>query len=154
MKQCNTCKETLPLDRFSKKSAAKDGLQPRCKGCIREYQKAYMQDPKKRKQRLDYHRVYNADNKLQRAIQMGKRRVEKVGLGAQADDIRVEELVAYWRRQSIDPSVCYLCNVDLSTLDPNDRTVDHMVPVSRGGTHTLENLFPCCRDCNHTKFAS
>jgi 5-methylcytosine-specific restriction endonuclease McrA len=30
-------------------------------------------------------------------------------------------------------------------------TVDHLVPQSRGGAHTWENLAACCGPCNHTK---
>lgn len=28
---------------------------------------------------------------------------------------------------------------------------DHRVPVTHGGGHTLDNLFPCCEDCNRCK---
>jgi 5-methylcytosine-specific restriction endonuclease McrA len=30
-------------------------------------------------------------------------------------------------------------------------TVDHVVPVSKGGTEDLSNLVPCCRACNYSK---
>ena len=30
-------------------------------------------------------------------------------------------------------------------------TVDHLMPQSRGGGHTWENLAACCSRCNHTK---
>ncbi len=30
-------------------------------------------------------------------------------------------------------------------------TVDHIMPRSRGGTNTWENLIACCLDCNSTK---
>lgn len=29
--------------------------------------------------------------------------------------------------------------------------VDHVVPVSKGGTHSIANLVPCCARCNRTK---
>ncbi len=34
------------------------------------------------------------------------------------------------------------------------RTQDHVVPISRGGTHTADNVVPACQSCNsrkHTK---
>lgn len=31
--------------------------------------------------------------------------------------------------------------------------VDHVVPLSRGGTHSVENLAPACRPCNRAKGA-
>lgn len=30
-------------------------------------------------------------------------------------------------------------------------TIDHVVPRSRGGTHSWENCVACCADCNHRK---
>ncbi|WP_157810308.1 HNH endonuclease [Vibrio sp. HA2012] len=34
---------------------------------------------------------------------------------------------------------------------PNSFTVDHVVPVSRGGKHDIDNLIPACRTCNGSK---
>ncbi len=31
--------------------------------------------------------------------------------------------------------------------------VDHLQPLSKGGEHTLENLAPCCGECNSLKQA-
>jgi 5-methylcytosine-specific restriction endonuclease McrA len=31
------------------------------------------------------------------------------------------------------------------------RTIDHQVPISRGGRHTAGNLVMACRDCNGRK---
>ncbi len=28
---------------------------------------------------------------------------------------------------------------------------DHVVPLSKGGTHSLDNVVPSCRDCNLRK---
>lgn len=30
-------------------------------------------------------------------------------------------------------------------------TVDHVVPISKGGTNSIENLIPCCGSCNSSK---
>ncbi len=30
---------------------------------------------------------------------------------------------------------------------------DHIIPLSRGGTHTLDNVVPACRSCNSSKHA-
>lgn len=32
-----------------------------------------------------------------------------------------------------------------------DLTIDHMIPISRGGQHTFSNLCCCCRTCNEEK---
>lgn len=47
------------------------------------------------------------------------------------------------RRQML-PAPCAYCG------QPAD-TIDHVIPVSAGGTNHRENLVPCCRSCNQRK---
>jgi 5-methylcytosine-specific restriction endonuclease McrA len=32
-----------------------------------------------------------------------------------------------------------------------DITLDHIIPRSRGGTNTIQNILPCCKNCNNSK---
>jgi hypothetical protein len=34
---------------------------------------------------------------------------------------------------------------------PDRLTMDHLVPISRGGDHSIENVVPACRSCNSRK---
>lgn len=34
---------------------------------------------------------------------------------------------------------------------PSQLTIDHVVPLAKGGTHTPENLVPACKACNSAK---
>ncbi len=43
---------------------------------------------------------------------------------------------------------CYLCGVGLTV---GTWTMDHVIPLSRGGLHLLSNMRPCCRSCNSQK---
>lgn len=45
-------------------------------------------------------------------------------------------------------STCYYCP---TPLDENNFTIDHLKPVSKGGTNHLNNLVPACRGCNFSK---
>ena len=47
-----------------------------------------------------------------------------------------------------DKGKCYLCGKEPKGWH---LTLDHMVPLSRGGDHTPENLRVCCRKCNNAK---
>ena len=43
-----------------------------------------------------------------------------------------------------DSSTCVYCGASATSID-------HVVPRSRGGTHTWDNVVAACRRCNHTK---
>jgi 5-methylcytosine-specific restriction endonuclease McrA len=45
---------------------------------------------------------------------------------------------------------CQLCDKDLSNL-PNDRIIDHKIPLSKLGSNRIENLWLLCGDCDKNK---
>jgi 5-methylcytosine-specific restriction endonuclease McrA len=47
-----------------------------------------------------------------------------------------------------DRNTCQYCGVILAA---SDLTLDHVLPRSRGGASTWENLVACCHACNHDK---
>ncbi|MDR3724967.1 MAG: HNH endonuclease [Terracidiphilus sp.] len=47
-----------------------------------------------------------------------------------------------------DRNTCQYCGV---VLAPSDLTLDHVLPRSRGGASTWENLVACCHSCNRRK---
>jgi 5-methylcytosine-specific restriction endonuclease McrA len=47
-----------------------------------------------------------------------------------------------------DRNTCQYCGVVLSSAE---LTLDHVVPRSRGGNSTWENLVACCHPCNRKK---
>ena len=57
-----------------------------------------------------------------------------------------------------DGMVCYLCGIELKLGDfdssPDSPTLDHVIPLARGGSHTPDNLRPCCFACNSKKSAA
>ena len=53
-----------------------------------------------------------------------------------------------WWQQKLAIGVCYYCG---SIFEPRDLTMDHIVPLARGGRSTKENLVTCCKDCNNRK---
>ena len=49
---------------------------------------------------------------------------------------------------------CKYCNCDLDFSVKNSVHLDHVVPLSKGGTHTIENVVYSCASCNLQKGAS
>ncbi len=47
-----------------------------------------------------------------------------------------------------DERQCFYCGKPLSF---QQMTIDHVVPISRGGTDDVFNLVLCCRECNDAK---
>lgn len=43
---------------------------------------------------------------------------------------------------------CYYCG---TPLNENNRTIDHMLPLARGGENRQHNRVWCCRECNIMK---
>ena len=56
---------------------------------------------------------------------------------------------AWWRTQ-IARGVCHYCG---KTVPPDQLTMDHVVPVARGGRSVKSNCVPCCKECNNSKRA-
>jgi 5-methylcytosine-specific restriction endonuclease McrA len=72
----------------------------------------------------------------------------------QEEDIRRErhkarELRAsqWWKRRCAKGK-CHYCGRD---TPPKELTMDHMVPLARGGRTTKGNVVPACKDCNNRK---
>ena len=53
-----------------------------------------------------------------------------------------------WWQQKLAIGLCYYCG---RIVSPKDLTMDHIVPLARGGRSTKDNLVPCCKECNTKK---
>lgn len=53
-----------------------------------------------------------------------------------------------WWQQKTATGTCYYCG---QRVAHRDLTMDHLVPLTRGGRSTKDNLVPCCKDCNNKK---
>ena len=71
----------------------------------------------------------------------------------------VGNVVCRWRRNTSlrfsrgniflrDNGKCQYCNV---SLDQRTFTLDHILPASKGGRKTWENIVACCPSCNQRK---
>ena len=56
-----------------------------------------------------------------------------------------------WWQQKTSSGTCYYCNAKVGY---KNLTMDHVIPLARGGRSTKDNLVPCCRECNNKKKSS
>lgn len=53
-----------------------------------------------------------------------------------------------WWKNKIQLGVCYYCS---NKFAAKDLTMDHIVPIARGGTSTKNNVVVSCKKCNQNK---
>ena len=53
-----------------------------------------------------------------------------------------------WWKNRRATGVCHYCG---DRFPPRELTMDHVVPLSRGGRTTRSNVVPCCKSCNDRK---
>ncbi|MBP5639878.1 MAG: HNH endonuclease [Victivallales bacterium] len=73
-----------------------------------------------------------------------------------ADDehVRIEKAKArelrksQWWKNELGKGVCHYCGKRFS---PHELTMDHIVPIIRGGFTRKGNVVTCCKECNNKK---
>ncbi len=53
-----------------------------------------------------------------------------------------------WWKRKISSGECYYCG---RKFEQKDLTMDHKIPLSRGGRSSKDNLVPACKECNNAK---
>ena len=65
------------------------------------------------------------------------------------EKIKARELKSStWWKQKIAEGVCHYCG---RKFPPEKLTMDHVVPIARGGKSSRGNTVTCCFDCNQNK---
>ena len=53
-----------------------------------------------------------------------------------------------WWKNKLAEGLCHYCGEEFS---PAELTMDHKIPLSRGGMSEKINLVPACKECNNKK---
>ncbi|MCB0393062.1 MAG: HNH endonuclease [Bdellovibrionales bacterium] len=53
-----------------------------------------------------------------------------------------------WWKEKLSQGICYYCE---TRFPPAELTMDHKVPIARGGVSSRENIVVCCKECNSKK---
>jgi len=106
-----------------------------------------------RERRLEAGRAWSRANPEK--IANGSRRRRALARGAESDGHTFAELCEYWLAMGLDPGQCSYCDKEClpssTSGSPDMFTIDHIVPLIRGGTHCMDNLTPSCKGCNSSK---
>ena len=83
-----------------------------------------------------------------------KRPIDPFAYNLEEEDLKRERRKArelresQWWKRRLSKGKCHYCGAEGL---PKDLTMDHIVPISRGGKSTRGNVVPCCKNCNNTK---
>ncbi len=53
-----------------------------------------------------------------------------------------------WWQNKIAQGQCHWCG---GKFPPEEMTMDHIIPITRGGKASRNNVVPCCKECNSRK---
>jgi 5-methylcytosine-specific restriction endonuclease McrA len=137
-KLCMHCKTMIDLSEFSKTSRGLGGLSAYCKCCanVRYY------DKEKGRIATAKYRVVNRETHLaSHRIRMFERR-NRVKVTSDGS------LNAGVLRQLYAKETCCYCGEYVSV---ENRTLDHIVPLISGGSHSIDNVDMACWTCNCSK---
>lgn len=171
-KRCSKCGEIKPLDQFKPRKESPDGRRAECRTCrnaverircahrrkndpaylekaraaSRENARRYYADPERyqravayRKDRYYTHQEYR-QSVLKRALQScHARRARTMHNGGSFTEEEWNALCAHYDYR------CLCCG----GLKPLTR--DHVIPISKGGDNSINNIQPLCETCNKSK---
>lgn len=106
---------------------------------VEAFRRWRLANPEKARQQSKRYQARHADEIRERDNQ---KRVRRLSVHSEPIDYR-----ALWAQSK---GICYLCG---EALDSSNVHFDHVIPLSRGGTHTMDNLKPTHPSCNQRKWS-
>ena len=186
MKYCRVCGEEKPLDQFYRAKSAKGGHRNECKTCKTNQLYQWRNENRDRlnEYRRSWGRK-NADRVREQNQKYYRENGESVKAATRKYSKQNREKINEWRRNwykanpgkdssykhtrralinksgkfvILDKEIKRLYSNNCIHCGSKERiTMDHLIPVSRGGRHSIGNIVPMCQECNfskHTRFYS
>jgi len=175
-RKCIKCNETKSMTEFGKNARNMFGKNTICIPCykakmdkhqeenveaIKASKKAYRELHKvnKAKQDKEYreanreaiaHRkkMYSASDSGKKVKERGRLKRELLIRETRDGSINSVSLRELYEEQNGN---CYLCGCDLTQLKKRNVHMDHIIPLTKGGKHILENVAWSCASCNLSK---
>lgn len=169
MKECTRCKETKSLEDFNRKASKKDGRRAQCRSCEKELDAIRRATPEHKAMKRAY---WDTDEyKALRAAEYQRKREEirdaqaeyRKNYRKRPEVIEARRVENHNRRNALVGSLPADCLSQLIELygdrcmNPECRTsdapltIDHVVPISKGGMNTMDNVQILCARCNEAK---
>jgi len=167
---CKACKKAKPLSEYHKDKAGTDGYRAQCKPCRSEYMQGYHQENlverrayiQNRRDSMPEHvraldrARYERDKEKRIALATESVHVRRARMKAAEYDRGITVLAL---RKRHGDGCCY-CGVELDfkpgkrgAINPKRASIEHLLPISKGGSHTWENTTLACHGCNTSKNA-
>jgi len=153
-KTCTQCGKAKPVSDFHVRKASLDGYRPNCKVCKRAVDAAhYASNKEKIVERV---KQWSAQNEGKRKeIEKRYRKTHRQAQNLRTLNYRARKASAsdgwdlteeWWSFRKAQFGYCCAYCGKFGRL-----TVEHVLPLNRGGRHAPENLVPACPTCNYSK---
>jgi 5-methylcytosine-specific restriction endonuclease McrA len=175
-KTCSKCRQILPYESFGKDGSKKDGLKNYCRDCYNGIARAsyvnrasYWPEYRARnEQKIKSNgKIYRAKNKDQLAInrklyyQENSEKLLAKGKRHREENPLLYRHYSHDRRANIKSRQFLITKKQLIRIMSNNcfycgsksEHLDHVLPLARGGNHSIGNLVASCAHCNTSKGA-
>ena len=169
MKYCSTCKQEKDSSLFASDKRSPDGLNYQCKSCKNIRAKKYREKDIEHTRLLNNARVARwqkahpeIKNIYQNRYSKAHPEIHKSYREAHREKYRVHHRNRYslllgvpgngitekqWKElKESYLHTCVYCGKKTYRLE-----MDHVVPITKGGYHSIDNIVPACRNCNSSK---
>jgi 5-methylcytosine-specific restriction endonuclease McrA len=164
-KKCTKCGEVKSADSFHKRKDSKDKLAYECRACSQKRSSNwYIKNSDYMKQRMREIRQINPEIDRQRSRQWAakNREIARQRAIKWAFDNPDRRKLQHHKRRALKRSngVYLILNKELQKLknascvgcgSTKNLTIDHIIPLNRGGRHSVGNLQSLCGRCNSSK---
>lgn len=136
---CIICNEDLDADKFSKAKTRVTGLDNRCKNCYKLQTRKRRENTKVKERDRKLSLIYHKKNPHIRKKSKANRRA------------REKNCKGHFTKEQLLARFAYYGNKCIYCHTAKNITLEHLIPLSRGGTNWASNLAPSCLSCNISK---
>lgn len=135
MKTCNICRRAMEKSAFGSNKSSKDSKQNACRECVNRRQREWYSVNTE---------VHKARVKRYRQRRPAVKKASDANRRSSGERLTVKEVEAVLN---------YYGNQCLACGSAGSLTIDHVIPLSKGGPNELGNLQVLCGRCNSSKGA-